>query len=147
MKAILSFVVAGLFVSCSSDDNPASRSDSKGSIEEIIVGTWDVSQNGGYFFTMVFQADGTVEESYKDGTPDMSETYSWNIKKQVDIINWTASTETASNDILILSPITSPLEYYKIEMINDDVLVTTYLNEDGTVSRENPYTYRRVSNP
>lgn len=118
MKAILSLVIVGLFVSCSGN-NPAN------SKEEIIVGTWDKFYNNEYDETVEFKADRTYESQENDKLW----IYKWEI----------------NGDIMTFTEITGEIwqERYRIEIISDDLWVSTQVYEDGTESKRKR-TYRRV---
>lgn len=133
MKAILLFVVAGLFVGCSSDDNPASSADN------VIIGLWQVE--GFSYGSIDKQVGGPSKVEYRaDGTTDIRNedskliTYTWKIKDGII----THTDITGERGVF----------YGEIEITSNDVWVYTQTStlDDGTNwhSVGKKYVYRRV---
>ena len=127
MKAILSFVVVGLFVSCSNIDTAPSNQD------KTIVGTWDVYQNGQKRDRAIFSTDGIVESrsTKSDGV------------ERIDLLAW-----KMTDDVITLTHIESrQATSFKVEIIKPDVWVLRSLLDDGTIDHGEfavANTFRRV---
>ena len=79
MKIIVSFMLLGLFIGCSGDDNTVN------SPAKTVIGTWDLYSSGTKLGQWVFKSDGTSEarQTLPDGTVKIG-INTWKISDDID---------------------------------------------------------------
>ena len=116
--------------SCSKSDTeePGDNGGNGSNISSRIVGTWYCGESADDFDMMyVFNADGTGKgyEGYKD---------TWDIVYRY---------EESTGILTIIETGDGDIDYYLVEFINNDTVVTYEIHDDG-VDRENPEVFKRV---
>lgn len=127
MKPMFLLFVLGIFIGCSEDKSPTDSSPK--SLEEILIGTWAVSEEGSEVFRTTFKADGTAEGRLEF----------------LDIVTTWTSTWELEGDILITRDVESgEVLVSRLEAIGENLIISRPL-VDG-VETGDSYSYTRVNN-